>query len=394
LHLKKDFDLNHWYQYQTTNIVFNIYDDTAQRLSGCDYDGDLVLTTPLLNKFVYGGNIPYYERKTAEKQLVVEEELWKNDATSFGSKVGLLTNFSTSIFSMLPLFEKDSVEEKILTDRLKIATALQSQIIDSQKGIRVMPFPSWWADKEKEEDKDVLSEEEKGLYERVRVTKRPYFFKYVYDNYTKLYNRHLDIYENLSQIRMGLSFSELQRKENKTQEELDLINNYHKYSPLLDSPSIMNKICHHMEQEVAKIRKKRKNPDFNWHIYLDDSIEFDPIKLELMRKLYKEFSNSKRSSHDSGRKSKEQKEESIHLFRKKMYEISSNLSELTNLVVKIAYDEFPNRSKDFVWKLIPNGLIFNLNKNNITRTIELPFENKNGLFEYLNKKYEWYTLEI
>jgi hypothetical protein len=67
---------------------------------------------------------------------------------------------------------------------------------------------------------------------------------------------------------------------------------------------------------------------------------------------------------------------------------------LTNLAVQIVYGEFEKRSKEFVWKLIPTGLIGNLNKNNITRNIELPFEDKNGSFEYLNKRYEWYDLEI
>ena len=394
LFLKKSFELDDWFKYQTTNIVFNIYDDTAMRLSGCDYDGDLILTTPYLNKYVYGGLIPYYDRKTAEKQEIIESELWEADAKGFGSSVGLLTNFSTSIFSMIPLFEDDSIEKHVLIDRLKIATTMQNMIIDSQKGISVMSFPSWWADKEKEEDKEILSEEELALYEHVRVTKRPYFFKYVYETYNRQYKKHLETYESLSQIRLGSSFAELQKKSEKTDDEEMMVRNFYKYSPLLDSFSIMNRICRFMEAEVAKIRRDRKNPMFDWHIYINDDIELDISKLQKMREVYKEFSDSKRNSHDTGKLSRDQKDENSIIFKRKMYEISSSISEIANLAVQVAYGEFPKRSKDFCWSLIPTGIIFNLNKNNIIRVVQLPFENENGDTIYLNKKYEWYALEI
>ena len=102
----------------------------------------------------------------------------------------------------------------------------------------------------------------------------------------------------------------------------------------------------------------------------------------------------KRNSHDTGMTDKEQKDENIIVFRKKLYEISSSLAELTNLAVQISYGEFEKRSKDFVWRLLSAGLIENLNKNNITRMVSLPIEDENGDFEYLNKKYSFYDLEI
>lgn len=394
LHLEKSYELDEWFKYQGTNIIFNIYDDSPARLAGLDFDGDLVFTTPLTNKFVYGGNIPYYLRKTAEKENVVEEELWKGDVRSFKSPVGILTNLSTSIFSMLSLFKEGSKESNVLIDRLKIATAMQNQIIDSQKGVVIMPFPDWWQNKEKKDVVSNLSEEEKELYENVRITKRPYFFRYLYDKYAKEYKKHLDTYEFLSQIRTGMSFAELQVNDNRNSIGQELVDNFTKYSPLLDSYSIMNKVCHYMEQEVGKVRKGRKNLSFDYHIYLDNDIELDNVKLVKMRKLYLEFSNVKRSFYDTGKRNKEQKEENLQIFRKKLYEISSNISELTNLIVHVCYVDYPKRSKDLLWKVFPNGLLFNLNKNNIVRSVELPFEDENGEFEYLNKKYSFYTLNI
>jgi hypothetical protein len=289
---------------------------------------------------------------------------------------------------MLPLFENNNQESEILVNRLKIATALQNQIIDSQKGIVIMPFPTWWSDKEKEDGVSNLSEEEKELYEKVRITKRPYFFRYLYNKYAKEYKKYLETYENISQVRMGMSFKELQLKNDKTENEQELIDNFEKYSPLLDSFSTMNRLCHFMEQEVAKIRKTRKNPDFDWRIYLDDSVEIDQNKLSKMRVIYKEFSDNK------GGYNKEQKDESIFIFRKKLYEITNNLAELTNMAVVLCYKSFPKRSKNFLWKLLPHGVIANLNRGNIIRTISLPIEDQDGKFKYLNKNYSFYNLEI
>ena len=193
---------------------------------------------------------------------------------------------------------------------------------------------------------------------------------------------------------MGSSFAELQKKSEKTDDEEMMVRNFYKYSPLLDSFSIMNRICRFMEAEVAKIRRDRKNPMFDWHIYINDDIELDISKLQKMREVYKEFSDSKRNSHDTGKLSRDQKDENSIIFKRKMYEISSSISEIANLAVQVAYGEFPKRSKDFCWSLIPTGIIFNLNKNNIIRVVQLPFENENGDTIYLNKKYEWYALEI
>jgi len=393
LSLKISFDLDLWYKYQTSNIVFNIFDDTATRLSGCDFDGDLILTTPHLNKYVFGGNIPYYERKTAEKEPIIEDELWKNDAKSFGSKVGLLTNFSSTIFSMLPLFKKGSEEEKILTNRIKIATAMQSQIIDSQKGIQVMPFPQWWADRPNQNEESLLTEEEKDLYKKVRITKRPYFFRHVYNVYAKLYKKHLDIYENLCQIRLGHSLNETLEKESKTEKERELINNFYLYSPLLRSLSIMNNVCRYMEKEVGDIRRERKNPDFDWKIYFDDEIELDEEKLKKVHEIYKEYSKVKKGRHNTNKINLE-KDETINLFRKKLFAVSSNLAELTNLCIITCYRDFPKRSKDFCWKLMFGGIIFNLTKNNYLKKIELPLEDEKGGTEYLGKHYSFYDIDI
>jgi hypothetical protein len=267
-------------------------------------------------------------------------------------------------------------------------------IIDSAKGIRIHPFPAWWMNKLSDEDKENLTSEEIELYDKLRIRFRLYFMRYVYPaTHGKEYRKYQETYENISNVRFGTSLKQLLEKQDKSEDEAKVFSDYYKYSPLLDNSSPMNLLSHHVESEIDKIKKKLKVQSFDYRVYIDDDIPIDTNKLQKIKELYLEFSSSKRNSHD-GRKNKEEKEENILIFKKKLYGISSNLAEITNLLVTVSYKIFPKRSKDMLWKLLPNGLLLNLNKNNITRIIELPFEDSNGKNNYLNKKYSWYALEI
>ncbi len=393
--LQNDNVVNDYLRYSYSNLVFNIYDNFLLRLSGADLDGDIALSTPTLNKYVYNDYlIPSYNRETAEKKEIDPSNLYKSDIMAFGSRVGLLTNMCTSLFGMLCLYQEDSVEYQTIINRLKISNSLQQMIIDSAKGITIFFFPNWWVDGLSEENKEILTSEEIELYNKLRIRQRPYFMKHVYEKYNKDYRKYNNTYENLSQIRLGMPFKDLLLKENKSEEEQKLVDNYLKYNPLLDSPSPMNLLCHFMENKIRKIKKESKNTVFDYNIYINDDIKVDEDKLNKVHLLYKEFSDIKRNKHDTNKRNKHQKEEMIFLFRKKLYEISSNISELTNLAVIICYRDFPKRSREFLWKLLPTGVTGNLNKNNIIQSIEVPFEDEKGDFQYLNKKYKFYTIEI
>jgi hypothetical protein len=393
--LQNDNIVNDYFLYSYSNLIFNIYDNYLLQLSSADADGDIALSTPFLNKYVYQEyRIPAYDRKTAEKKEIDKNKLYESDIISFGSKVGLLTNMGTSLFGMLLNYDENSIEYKTIINRLKIANAQQNMIIDSAKGISIHPFPSWWMNKLSYEDKENLTSEEIELYEKLRIRFRLYFMRYVYPTtHGKEYRKHQETYDNISSVRFGISLKELLEKQDKSEDEEKVFSDYYKYSPLLDNNSPMNLLSHHIENEIEKMKKKGKTRNFDYRVYMDDDIELDTVKLKKMKELYLEFSSSKRNSYD-GRKSKEEKEENVVVFKKKLYEISSNLAELTNLLVEVCYEIFPKRSKDMLWKLIPNGLLLNLNKNNITHRLELLVENPDGEINYLNKKYLAYDLEI
>ena len=395
--LQKDEKTEDYFRYNYSNLIFSIYDNFLNQMAGADLDGDIALSTSVINKYVNKEYLlPSYDRNVASKKEINVSKLYESDIASFNSRVGLLTNWATSLLSMLPIYDKDTIEYKTIINRLKISNILQNQIIDAAKGVRIFPFPRWWSDTLSDDEKENLAPDEIELYNKLRIRQRPFFLKYVYpEKYGKAFRKYQKTYNNMSEINLGMSLKDTLSGVNETEESKKLATDYVKYSPLLDSSSVMNKICHYAEEEISKIKDKSKNVCFDWSVYLDNTIELDKNKLSKMRILYKEFSDSKRNYNDTGRKSKEQKEENILVFRKKMYEISSDLNELTNLAVRIVYDEFPKRSHDFAWKILPNGILRNLDKSNITRTIDLLTEKESsGEIDYLNKSYEHYILEI
>lgn len=76
------------------------------------------------------GNPITYQKKPTEKKYIDTKYLYKADLLSFDSKIGYITNCSTTLYSMLPLFEKDSVEYDTIIHRLKECRVAQGNEID------------------------------------------------------------------------------------------------------------------------------------------------------------------------------------------------------------------------------------------------------------------------
>ena len=58
------------------------------------------------------------------------KDLYKADLLSFDSKIGYITNCSTTLYSMLPLYEKGTKEYDTIMHRLKECRVLQGNEID------------------------------------------------------------------------------------------------------------------------------------------------------------------------------------------------------------------------------------------------------------------------
>lgn len=98
-----------------------------------DFDYDILATTSnqTIIKGVKTETLPVaYSKSTTSKQMLTYDALCDADLMAFGSDIGKITNRSTSMYAMLPLYEKDSDEYKEIQKRLILTRVQQGNSID------------------------------------------------------------------------------------------------------------------------------------------------------------------------------------------------------------------------------------------------------------------------
>ena len=210
------------------------------------FDGDIVFTTNH-KPFVEGkidGLLPiFYNVESPPKYLTTDKnDILKKQTKGLGTIVGFLTNVGSTIVTMLSNFSKDTDEHKILSQRYKSIRTFQGLEIDSQKGIVIPKFPKHWTKVDRNANK---------VTKNVTITKRPYFFRYLYDYMGKKYNDEYSVYENISRTIYNLKLEEIMSLENKTKDQENLILEYKNKSSFIDNDSVMNKVCHYMENVIV-----------------------------------------------------------------------------------------------------------------------------------------------
>ena len=116
LNLIKNEKTEEWYQYLNSGIIYNVFGNDCMLHADSDYDGDIVFTTDndifLKCKFYdQFNNLPItYEKKTVPKRIVKEKHLYRADLKSFDTKIGQITNYSTSFYDLLYKFKDDYSE--------------------------------------------------------------------------------------------------------------------------------------------------------------------------------------------------------------------------------------------------------------------------------------------
>lgn len=133
LNLKNTEEVNYWYRYLTTGIVVNIHGDDVLRWADSDYDMDIIATTSnkTMIKGVYKDEYAVtYQKKLSSKIEFTEEDLYKADLLAFGSEIGAITNKSTAMYAMLPMYDPQSPQYAELERRLIMTRVAQGNAID------------------------------------------------------------------------------------------------------------------------------------------------------------------------------------------------------------------------------------------------------------------------
>jgi hypothetical protein len=394
-----------WYSYLYSGIVYSIYDISTIRHSDSDFDGDIVYSTDNIQliKGAYRNNNPItYEKEKAEEKLIKYENIVACDLNGFNTLVGKITNNSTSMNAMLPLFPEDKYPDQHneLLKRLKLLREIIGAEIDKIK-LGVAPeFPKEWIERVeiKEDDSDEIKAE-KYKQNSMVICKKPYFMIYLYTSLFNSYKNHIKQFDFDCRNKYRKNLLELKYTKDKDEEQVKFIKRADYFSPVLDTPCAMNKICH-------KIEKLENDVSFNKDFYTSVLPEFNKRlhtinkdKLNLIDGIYKEYKARRKFSYVkelmNDTLQKDEFAEYINTITKALiYEyknrcindISSETVEIYEYFMELAKQyNLKNKQFDYsiVWDILDTDILTVIPKENSIIYIESP-DGK----EYLGKKYK------
>lgn len=282
-------EMQEWYQYIKSGFIQSIYDINVMLEADGDYDGDILFSTN--DKYFFGGvrrgELPIiYDKETVPTQRITLPNQIKCDCKALNTIVGQITNYGTCMYAMLPMFDKDSSEYKELDKRVKMTRKLQGEEIDKAKGTTPPNIPKEWLKKIQIEEEDTEEEKrDKYKHNSLVIGQKPYFFIYLYSNLMKDYKSYKRGFDVLAHKQFGCSLASLLAEE-RTDEETNFLRRYRKYSPVLETGCVMNKVCKSIEQVDNSIKwdKKRKN-------MLIDYADFSHINKKVIKDIYTLFKN-------------------------------------------------------------------------------------------------------
>ena len=405
LDLKDNEGLSHWYRYLNTGIVVNVHGDDVLRWADSDYDFDILATTSnkTIIKGVYKDELAVtYQKKTTDKIDFTQEDLYKADLLAFGSDIGAITNKSTSMYAMLPLYEPNSPQYKELERRLIMTRVAQGNSIDKAKGVQTKPFPKHWGNyqRQSEEDTDEVKQK-KEFFNSILVEKKPYFFKYLYKDSRVAYNKFLREEESYRQI-YGIDLSSIQHKDESklTEKEKYYLASMNYRNPLIESDCEMNRICRYLESVDFDIKHPKEHHEDIYNLYMYDGIEKNINTYNSVKRSVKSFFQSLRedismSDYSTSLKYVPDEEHKIinkyDLFKDTMTDLCSNINELVNYLVEIFYVDMRSCNKDILWKTFGKTMFTNV-YNKSSKKVFIPQIEDDGEYTYLFDRYN--VLEV
>lgn len=405
-HVVLDFIKNEqteeWYKYCYTGIILNAHGSETVNYAGSDFDYDIIATTSneTIIKGVYRDELPVVYDPPSSEKIVLEDDkpLFEADLFSFGSIIGSITNKSTSGYALLTDMKEESEEYNVTLNRIRMCTKLQSAQIDKAKiGRAVKGIPKNWIDYQKHKDDDAGEvKETKDFLNSIRLDKHPYFFTYLYPDTKRKYDKHYKKYDISCKQKFALSLDDLMKKERRTPEQIEFLELYHEFSPVIESDCVMNNLCRYIESVDFEIKNIVKTSDKLDHSLLfsksysgiDDDLYNRIVSLyEGYRGTVSQYVSIRekaiRTSLDEA--TYNEITESYSLFKDQMTEVCSEEEKLVDYLIYMFYVDDKKYNKDIIWKLYGEQVFENI-KGNIEsyNTLEA---NENGELKYLGKRY-------
>lgn len=397
LSICKNDEMDYWYKYIYSGIIYSIHDISVVRHADSDFDGDICFSTN--NEYFIKGarreTLPImYDKEAVPVQKITLPNQIKCDIKGLDTKVGQITNYSTSMIAMLPLFksEKQNEQRAEIEKRIKLCRELQGAEIDKIKGTTPPSFPKEWKHWVyiNQDDSDIVKAE-KYRYNSMVVKKKPYFFVYLYSSLMSAYKEYEKNFNNLSMKNFGVPIKVLVKKVEKTNNEMNLVRKYQKYSPILETDCVMNNLCKAIENVDFDIKYNPNAssllPHFCDRSNINDTLVSALYLISKEYKAQKKFKGLALLVDNEGIQDDDINDILQNVLyasrdecKDRLYEICSSAKDLFNHLVVMC--EKYNISFDFVWDMLGDDII-----DIITQSDSLvAMEDEYG-HEYLGKRY-------
>lgn len=393
-------EVNKWYKYMNTVYILNAWDTTCAKLNGADMDGDTFFTTdnPVILRNVYPTKAIMCVQSSSTKCIPTEKDFIVANKRSFGNLVGTITNYATSMYTVITNFEKGSQEEQELTYRILCMQDFQQNSIDMAKGVEYRPVPKEWYDWKsnkilEDDEEDVVADKE--FNQLILANKKPYFMIYNYDKLKSEYNKYKKANDIACHAKFGISLEELRDKQNKTDKEKEFYEVFAQQCPVNVSPSVVNKIAWYIENHFAN-KDLFEIEAYDIEKLKDKEVTYSTQKYNKVAKIREEYSESMRTLVISNLFNKERVERMMTLrenMRNEILEVCDyNEAMMCNVLVDLCYSDA--KSKDLLWETCGEQLIKNMVKNGYS-ILRFPCQSEGeGEFTFKGLKFEMREVDV
>ena len=393
-------EMGKWYKHIYSGIIYSIYDIATVKHADSDFDGDIVCSTN--NKYFLKGamrdELPItYDKEMVPTQRITLPNFIRCDVKGLDTKVGQITNYSTSMIAMLPLFKGENQKEQLyeMQKRIKLLREIQGAEIDKIKGTTPPQFPKEWRYWVKiDKDDDDITKAEKYKYNSMVVKKKPYFFIYLYPALMKEYKRYEKNFNSISYKHFGMSIKDLLKKEARSEGENKLVRKYRKYSPVLETDCVMNNLCKEVERIDSDIKFRPNKQSLLINFTKDFDVDENKMRqlMEICRtykseKQYKGFSAMVANEGISDDEISEIVNQILYghkdKYRNEIQNIFSNSEEMFNYLMLMCARK--NMNYDIVWDIMGDDIVDVIPLQNPTIVVD---EDEDNGTHYLGKYYK------
>lgn len=364
-------EFEYWYKYLYTGLVLSVEDINTIRCSDCDFDGDIMFSTNnnVFIKCKRTDDMPVcYEKQQVETRKITVSNQIKTDCKGLDTKVGLITNYSTSMYALLSNFENKEDAYNELYKRILITRKLQGEEIDKIKGTAPPKIPSNWHKKQMIESNDTQEvKAQKYFNNSLLANKKPYFFIWIYTSLRNEYMQYCKSFDSIALKKVGIGIKELLYKENKSKQELELYYQYQKYNPVIESNCSMNILCKEFEKLENNIKYSLKNETILGE-FADRNIDFDN-KEQVLKKVFnlvKEYKSHKKLKYlDNIFEEEEttlfnqiyykQREYIKATYQRELYKMFSNTRDLFDVLCMMC--EKYNMNYEIIWDIMQDDIV-------------------------------------